>query len=346
MIVLTALFYSFNAQAQEPQDSISTNNIAFEKGKEYTLNGISITGLRKFGEETIRVYSGLKIGQVIKLPGDKLTSAIKKLYESKQFSNVDVYLSKIDGNGVYLQFDVIELPQLKNVQISGVKKNKGKELIKDAELKKGAMVTDNLVVTSKNYFTKKYTDKGFLKTKVSLGIQKDTSDINTVNMNIFIDKGSRIKIKNIYFEGNEALNSKKLKKAMSKTKKKFPGRFWKSSKYIEEDFQTDLESILEKYSRIGYRDARILKDSISWNEDNTINIHMKLEEGRQYRFADILFVGNKEYTTEQLQNILKIEKGDVYNGAVLKERVSGDGKLQLQKIFQPYTKIVVSFFHP
>ena len=305
--------------------AIPIEPVVFDKGEEYILGGMSVTGLQKFAEETVKVFTGLQNGQLIKLPGDKLTSAIKKLYESKQFSNVDVYLSKIDGNTVYLQFDVVELPQLNKVKINGIKKSKAKELIKEAELKTGAMVTDNLIVTSRNYFKKKYTDKGFLKTKVTLITEKDTSDINAVNMNVFIDKGKKIKIDEINFIGNKALSDSKLSKAMKNTKEKFFGRFWKASKYIEEDYETDLESILDKYSRLGYRDARILKDQLTWNEDNTINLSIELEEGRQYRFSEILFVGNKEYTDDQLLRVLKIEKGDVYNGVVLKERVSGDG---------------------
>lgn len=324
-VVLIALFFSFGISAQTQKDSISKNNTSFERGKEYILGGISVTGLKKFSEETVKVFTGLRNGQVIKLPGDKLTSAIKKLYESKQFSNVDVYLAKLDGNTVYLQFDVEELPQLNQVKISGVKKSKAKELIKEAELTTGAMVTDNLLVTTKNYFTKKYTDKGFLKAKVNLDLAKDTSEINAVNMKVFIDRGKKIKIKSISFNGNEKISDSKLRKAMSNTKRKFIGRFWKASKYIEEDYEEDLESILDKYSRLGFRDARILNDEITWNEDNTININIDLEEGRQYRFSEIIFVGNKEYTDEQLNAILRIDKGDVYNGAVLKERVKGDG---------------------
>ena len=331
--MLIALFLNFDANAQTQKDSLSVvtkdtipaSTLSYKKGKEYILGGISVTGLKKFSEETVRVFTGLRNGQPLKLPGDKLTSAIKKLYESKQFSNVDVYLAKIDGNTIYLQFDVLELPQLNNVQITGLKKSKVKELKKETELKTGAMVTDNLIVTTKNYITKKYTDKGFLKTKVSLDVKKDTSDVNIVNMSIYVDKGKRIKIKDIIFTGNKALSGKSIRKAMKNTKEKLIGRFWKSSKYIEEDYREDLESILDKYSRLGYRDARILSDKLTWNDDNTINININLEEGRQYRFAEILFVGNKEYTDDQLMRILKIEKGDVYNGAVLKERVKGDG---------------------
>ena len=323
LLVFFTLFFTHSAKAQTEKDSLSTSS--FEKDKEYILGGISVTGLKKFSEETVKVFTGLRNGQVIKLPGDKLTSAIKKLYESKQFSNVDVYLARLDGNTVYLQFDVQELPQLNNIEVVGIRKSKAKELLKEADLKIGAMVTDNLKVTTTNYFTKKYTDKGFLKTKVNLYIKNDTSDINTVNMKVFIDKGSKIKVKNIFFNGNEAFSDKKLRKTMKNTKEKFIGRFWKASKYIEEDYQEDLENIIKEYSREGYRDARILSEGISWNDDNTININIDLEEGRQYRFSEILFVGNKEYTDEQLRGILRIDKGDVYNGEVLKERVKGDG---------------------
>lgn len=331
--ILVVIFFTISGKAQTvdslaiaKKDTIS-GPVTYEKGKDYILGGISVTGLRKFSEATVKVFTGLKEGQSIRLPGDKLTSSIKKLYESKQFSTVDVYLSKIDGNTVYLQFDVQELPQLNEISItgSGITKKRAKELIEQAELKKGSMVTDNLVVTTRNYFKKKYTDKGFLKTKVNINTRRDTIDNNAVNMSVFVDRGKKVKVKNIRFSGNEALTPGKLRTAMKNTRRKFPGRFWKTSKYIDDKYKEDLEGILEAYSRIGYRDARILSDSISYNEDNTINIDMVIDEGRQYRFGDIIYVGNKKYTSAQLNSILKIQKGDIYNGAVLKERVTGDG---------------------
>lgn len=344
-IFLLLFTSALNVKAQTTKDSTNVvtqdsipvqKNIKFEKGRDYILGGIEVTGLKKFSPETVKVFTGLKVGQPLKLPGDKLTSAIKKLYESKQFSTVDVYLRAVDGNTIYLEFAVLELPQLNNITIVGVRKNQSKNLKSEAELKTGAMVTDNLIVTTRNYFKKKYTDKGFLKAKVTVNTEIDSSDINVVNMRVFIDKGDKIKIKNINFNGNEALSEKKLRGAMSNTKRKFPGRFWKSSKYVDEDFKEDLESILDKYSRLGFRDARILADSISWNKDNTINIDIKLEEGSQYIFGDIIYVGNKSFTADQLNQILKIQKGDVYNGAVLKERISGDGTPTSQDISTLY----------
>ena len=250
------LSFAILAKAQTATDSIPTvkkdtlnNDLSqFQIGQDYILGGISVTGLKKFSEATVKVFTGLKEGQVIKLPGDKLTSAIKKLYESKQFSTVDVYLARLDGNTVYLQFDVQELPQINNINITGVKKGQIKDIQSETELKRGAMLTDNLVVTSRNYIKKKYTDKGFLKTKVTVNTQQDTTDSNNVNMSVYIDKGKRIKIKEINFIGNEALKDAKLRTAMKNTRRKFFGRFWKKSKYIEDEYQEDLESILDVYS--------------------------------------------------------------------------------------------------
>ncbi|PHQ56155.1 MAG: outer membrane protein assembly factor BamA [Lutibacter sp.] len=308
----------------------------FKKENSYELGGITVKGLQKFEDETVKVFTGLKVGQQIKLPGDKLTSAIKKLYETKQFSNVEVYISKIDGNTAYLEFEVQELPQLNNVTIQGVKKNKAKDLQADAELIKGAMVTDNLVVTTKNYFKKKYQEKGFLKTKVHLDTKPDTSGVNVVNMLIRIDKGEKVKIKNITFEGNKAFNNKKLRKAFKNTKKAFLGRFWKKSKYIEADFKEDLENLITIYSEKGHRDARVLDHSLTWNDDNTLNLNIKVEEGKKYIFGNIEFLGNSKYTDAQLQRMLRIEKGDTYNGKVLKERVIGDGSPDSQDISTLY----------
>ncbi|MFV0248177.1 MAG: outer membrane protein assembly factor BamA, partial [Tenacibaculum sp.] len=335
LFVLFAVLYTVNTRAQETaKDSTLTASeaIQYERGKQYILGGITVNGLQKFSEQTVKTYTGLVVGQPIRLPGDKLTSAIKKLYESKQFNQVDVYLSKRDGDTVYLEFNLAELPQLSGINISGVSKSKAKDLQKETEIKKGVMVNDNLIVTTRNYIKKKYTDKGFLKTKVTVDTKKDTSNINTVNMQIFIDRGNRIKIKEINFKGNRALSSSALRSAMKKTKRKLFGRFWKPSKYVIDNYKKDLENILEIYSVKGYRDARILSDKLNWNDDNTINLEINLEEGRQYRFGEILFVGNKTYSDERLNSLLRIEKGDIYNGKVLKERISGDGTPSSQDI--------------
>ena len=358
VLIFTFIFFTFPLFSQEndtlgntliqPTDSlpnvsiaqdsipISTEPIVLEKNRAYELGGISVTGLQVFNEDAVKVFTGLRVGQEIRLPGDKLSSAIKKLYEQKQFSKVDVYVTKIDGNVVYLEIDVKELPQLNDVTFQGLKKNKAKELQEDTGLKMGAMLTDNLLVTSENYIRKSFQEKGYLKTKVTIDTKVDSSLVNARNMLVLVDRGNKVKIKKIHIEGNEEVGDNVLENAMKNTKEKIPGRFWKASKFIKDDFEDDLESIIDKYSERGYRDARILSDSISWNDNGTIDVHISLEEGKKYYFGHINYLGNTVYTDEQLQRVLRIDRGQVYNSKVLKERVLGDGTPDSEDISSLY----------
>ncbi len=330
LFTLIAIFISmFTGYAQD--------SLVYEKGKKYELGGITVKGLQKFTESTVKVYTGLRSGQIVKIPGDKLTSAIKKLHETGQFSKVDVYLTKVVGEVAYLEFEVTELPQIGTITINGISKSQSKDILEETELKKGEMLNENVITTTKNYITKKYAEKGFLNTKVSLDTKLDTSDINTVDMLINIDKGGRVKINEINIEGNRDFSDKKVRKAMKNTKRKFFGRFWKKSKYIDEDFKSDLKNVIDTYNEKGYRDARILDHSFTKKDDKTVDVTIALEEGKQYRFRDITYIGNTVYTDAQLDKFLQIDKGDIYNSKVLKERVVGDGSPDSYDIASSYS---------
>jgi outer membrane protein insertion porin family len=336
-LFLSIAFYNTIAFSQETEASTSTSSAPFESGKKYTLGEITVVGAQQFSEQSVKIYSGLKTGQEIKIPGDKLSSAIKKLYGTKRFSSVEVYIAKIDGNTVYLEFNVKELPQISSITISGIKKSKAKALREEADINKGDMLTDNLMVTTKNYFKKTYTDKGYLKAKVNLHTRRDTTEGNAMDLLIKLDKGSKIKIKQINFHGNKDISDAELRSYLKDTKRKFWGRFWKTSKYVKDKYKDDLKKLLDEYSELGYRDARIISDSIIWNEDGkTINLEINLQEGKRYYFGDISFLGNSNYTTAQLQRFLRISKGDVYNAKVLNERVKGDNSPDSEDITSLY----------
>ena len=329
---------SINKVAQDtlPKKIEQLTSEKFKKTESYILGGVSIKGNQQFSDQSITVFSELVVGQEIKIPGDKLTSSIKKLWNSKLFSNVDVYATKIDSNTIYLEFEVQELSKLSTVTIQGIKKNKAAEFQKETEFQKGAMLTENLLTTTKNYIEKQYIDKGYLKAKVSIDTKTDTTGNNAQKALIVIDKGEKIKIKNLRFSGNEAFHSKRLKKLLKKTKQKNILHIFKPSKYIEEAYATDLERLVEKYREKGYRDAQIIQDSISWNDDNTINLDITLNEGKRYYFGDIKFLGNSVYTDEQLKQFLLLEKGDIYDSKLLNERVKGDGSPDSQDITNTY----------
>ncbi len=335
LIIFTILF-GVISNAQVVNQETNSEEINLTKAKKYILGGITIKGNQKFSEQSIKSYAGLTEGAEIKIPGDKLSSAIKKLWKSDLFSNVDVYVAKIDGKTIYLEFDVQELSKLSNVTIKGLSKAKTETLLKEIAFKKGEMLTENLMTTTQNFIIKKFKEKGYLKTKVNIQIKEDTIGTNTSKALITVDRGDRVKIKTINFTGNTELDDKKLRKSLKKTKQKLFYRFWKRSKYVTDNYDNDLDRLIVKYQEKGFRDAKVVSDSISWNDDNTINLDIKVNEGKKYIFGDIKFLGNTVYSDEQLHNFLKINKGDTYNGKLLSERVNGDGSPDSQDIANTY----------
>ena len=310
--------------------------IVLDRTKKYLLGGITIVGNETISEQSILIFSGLNPGQRLKIPGDKLSSAIKKLWSSKLFSNVDVFVIKMDGDAIYLEIVVTELDKVGKVTITGLKKSKIEDLEKEIEFQTGSMLTENLVTTTQNLIKDKYREKGYLKTKVVIDTRKDTSQPNTQDALIAIDKGNRIKIKSITFHGNTALTDKKLKKTMKKTREKGITQMFSPSKFVEDLYEEDLEKVVQLFQEKGFRDALIVKDSMSWNDDNTINLDIFLTQGDRYKFGNIDFLGNTVFTDQQLQNILRIEQGVTYNGKALNERVYGDGTPESQDLTNTY----------
>ncbi|MEL4456124.1 outer membrane protein assembly factor BamA [Lutimonas vermicola] len=325
-----------NISATDTIKERKSEPIVLEKNKKYLLGGISVVGNETISEQSILIFSGLNSGQRLKIPGDKLSSAIKRLWSSKLFSNVDVFVTKMDGDAVYLEIVVRELDKVGTLTITGLKKSKIEDLKKEIEFQAGSMLTENLITTTENFIKEKYREKGYLKTKVTINTKKDTSFPNTQNALIAIDKGKKIKIKNIRFYGNTALSDKKLKKTLKKTKEKGITRLFSPSKFVEDLYDEDLEKVVSLFQEKGFRDALIVKDSLSWNDDNTINLDIFLTQGERYKFGQIDFLGNTVFTDEQLQTILRIDKGVTYNGKALNERVYGDGTPDSRDITNTY----------
>lgn len=295
------------------------------KRKDYTIADISVKGETVYGTETIVTYSGLVKGETVTIPGGtKISDGIKKLWDSNLFSNIDVYITKIEGNQVYLEIQLDDLPELKDVKITGVKKGKISGIIDENKLLPGTKVTENLISTTKYYLENKYRKEGFLNAKTLISTSKviDSVEKSRVNMLIRIDKGEKVKVKKIIFTGNDKISSKKLRKAMKNTKQKNPVRFLKRSKYIEADYKEDLSEVVDKLKEKGFRDARIISDSLIVNNDKTVTLNINIEEGEKYTYGNINFLGNTIYTDEQLNQVLKIKKGDTYNGVELEKRIA------------------------
>ncbi|HMR15787.1 MAG TPA: outer membrane protein assembly factor BamA [Mariniflexile sp.] len=308
--------------------SIKAQELPNNSGKKYTIGDITVSGNTTFSEQTIITYSGLRKGEEVNIPGETIGDAIKKLWNSKLFNDIEVYVTKIEGDVAYLEIRLSDLPQLNEIKINGVKKSKTEAIIKDSKLTKGTKVTENLITTTKNFLEKKYKKEGYLNTKVHVNTIEVKDSITTarVNMVLNIDKGEKVKIKDIAFTGNAVLSDKTLRKSMKSTKKINRLRILKRSKFIDSAYQADLKKVVEKYKENGYRDARILSDSLITNDDKTISLHINVIEGEQYTFGDIAFIGNTVYTNEYLNRILRIRKGDTYNGVLLQKRIADNTK--------------------
>jgi outer membrane protein insertion porin family len=312
-------------------------DIPYEDGKKYILGGLEVTGLQSYNEQTVKTYTGLRVGQPITLPGEQISAIINKLWGLELFTDIDFYITNIEGDNVFLELNILERPTLSEITLNGVKQKKLDEIVKDTDLKKGKKITESLIANSKNYIENNFRKKGYLNAKVNIITVKDTSETNAQKMVVNVNKGDKVKIKNIVFEGNEKLASKKLQKAMKKTKKRKLGRFWKKSKFIEDDYDNDLSLLVDKYAENGYRDARVLSDTVTNVDENNIQIRIKVEEGDKYYFGDIDFVGNSVYTDMQLGQVLGIKKGSTYNGVLLRERIADDSKpdaLDITNLYQ------------
>ena len=298
---------------------------AYVKGKEYVINNIKVTGIKSFNEQTVITYTGLFVGKKVQIPGEDISKIINKLWKLELFSDINFYITNIIEDKVDLEISIVELPSLSEYKITGLKKTKAETIEEEIEIKRGQKITENFIETTKNYIVNKYQKNGFLNTKVNINTIKDSVGLNNEKMVINVDLGDRVKVNEIEFSGNEIFKSKLLKKKMKKTKTKLPGRFWKKSKFIEDDYQTDLTSIVDFYKEKGYRDARIISDTVITN-DNSIKLNIDINEGKKYYFGDIKFLGNTVYSDDQLSKLLGLFKGDTYNGVLLKKRIADSSK--------------------
>jgi len=326
LLILLVTLFSLNSLAQET---------SYIKGNEYILKDVSVSGLKNFNEQTVITYTGLKEGQKIRIPGEQISAIISKLWKLDLFSDINFYLTNVQDGEASIQIDIKELPTLSEFKITGLKKSKIETIVSETELKKGKKITENFIKTTKNYIVNKYKKDGFLNTKVSINILPDSSEVNFSKMLIKVDLGERVKINQINFTGNEITKSSKLKKKMKKTKTKLFGRFWKKSKFIEKEYKEDLTSILDFYKEKGYRDARIITDSVI-TDNNNITINIDLQEGNKYYFGDISFLGNSVYSDAQLSRALGLFKGDTYNGVLLKKRISDNTKPDCEDLSNLY----------
>ncbi|MDR9373390.1 MAG: outer membrane protein assembly factor BamA [Schleiferiaceae bacterium] len=300
------------------------SGIDINPNKKYEIGGVRVTGGNDLDKRVVTLISGLEVGKKINLPGEATTKAIENLWRQKLFDDIGIFVTEITGNVVFLEIRLKALPKLSKYGIQGLKKSDRNDLREELDLSSGKVVTQNLIVTTENKAEKYFRINGYLNADVEVSQQPDTAKKNAVILNIKVDKGEKVKIADIFFYGNKKLSDRDLRKSLEETKRARIWNIFKSSKFIRKKYEEDKQKLIDAYNSKGFRNARILKDSIYQVKDDRVAIAIWVEEGQKFYFGDINWLGNTKYSDQTLRNVLNIDKGDVYDAAYLQERLFMD----------------------
>ncbi|MGB2413105.1 MAG: outer membrane protein assembly factor BamA [Schleiferiaceae bacterium] len=319
LAILLLVISSFTTKAQ-----VTTGgDFNLIPGINYEIAGITVTGAGSLDPNVVIMLTNLRVGDNIQFPDPKLADAIRTLWRQQLFEDITFKVVNKVGKKVYLDIQLVALPKLSKYYMTGLKKAWKDDIREELDLRAGKVVNENLKVMSRNKIKKYFYEKGYLNAAVEVLEKVDTTYNNAVILGFKIDPGARVKIGDIVFTGNEAVSEKVLRKAMKNTKIKGKAIF-KSSKLKKKEYREDLRAIVAKYNTLGYRDARVVSDTVYSISDELVQIDITVEEGKKYYFGDITFIGNTKYETELLSGILKINRGDIYDSQHLNERVSFD----------------------
>jgi outer membrane protein insertion porin family len=299
--------------------------LSYANPKEYVIQEITVSGIKFIQEEVLISLSGLKVGNTITLPGDDATRVLNKFWEQGLFADAKITASKIEGNKVWIDLYLRERPRMLRVEFEGVSKSETQDILDKINLRNGQQVTDDILDNTKRIVVDHFVDKGFLNTEVEIEQRIDSIRINMVELIIKVNKNDRIKIDEIFFVGNDIFPDQRLRRVMKNTKKVNLNIF-KSSKVIAEKLKEDKTSLVEFYNKNGYRDAKVLSDSMVWlsEEEKRVNLYIRIFEGNQYFVGDIEWIGNTKYPSSLLSSVLGIEKGDVFDQSIFDERLFMD----------------------
>jgi outer membrane protein insertion porin family len=307
----------------QSSDSLSVSYFDYERPREFTIIDINVTGVKFLQTNYLVNISGLSVGQQITIPGEKITQAIDKFWALGLFSDVKVIATKIEGSAIALEIRLTERPRLSKLRIHGIKNSEVKTIEEKIKLKPGNQITENVLNNTITIIKKHYVDKGFFKCKVDIVQKVDTTPGNKVFIDITIDKGKKVRIADIEFIGNEHYPDSRLRRTMKKTKE-YSINIFKPSKYIDAEYKEDKKKLIEFYNKNGFRDAKILDEKLIDVNKKRIGLALTLDEGLKYYIRNITWVGNTKYTSEALNRVLGMKKGDVYNQTLLEKRLMSD----------------------
>ena len=333
ILTLLLLAASLMASAQNTAgESYTVNDTVFNPKlvfsglpQQYEIAGIKVTGAENYDDTQVINYTGFAVGQRIGIPGEDTKRAVQNLWRQGLFSAVQIKVEKIYQDKAWLEIAVRQQPRISKINYNGVKKGERKDLEERLHLSIGSQISRHIASRIEQIVMRYYDEKGFDKATCHVRQTEDLSRKNEVIVDIDVDKHSKIKVHKIYFTGNKVMSSRKLKRTMKKTNEKGDLlKLFSQKKFVRTDYEEDKQRIIDKYNENGYRDARIVSDSVVSYSDDKVDVYINIEEGKKYYISDVTWVGNTIYATDDLNRILGLGKGDVYNQKLLNKRLSSD----------------------
>src|ERR1700753_2911052 len=305
------------------QKSIPADSLSYLNPKDYIIGGVTVTGVKHLDKDVLIQISKLNKGDRINLPGDQNAAVIKRLYDQGLFDDVQLNITKLNLDTIYLEIVVVERPRLSRMHMTGIRKGEIEDLQKKLSDKNSKIVNENLLSTTTAIIKKHFNEKGFLNTTVTIKQRKDPGDANSVILDVAVDKKQKVMINKVIFEGNTAFSNKKLKKYLKKTRERKWYNLFGSRKFKNDKYEEDKTKLISKMQDKGYRDAQLISDSVTKHDDRTVDVKIKLFEGHKYYFGNVTWSGNARYPSALLNKLLRVKKGDVFSEEELNKRLSG-----------------------
>ena len=323
--VALLMMLSLTLRAQQSGSDIVVD---YNKPQKFVVGGVRVDGNNYFSQEQIVQITGLQKGMEVTVPSEELTAIVNRLWLQRYFEDIAIAVDSIapSRDTAFFKISIIERPRVSRWTFSGVKSGEQKELLERLNLRRGGEFSEYVAKTSADIIKRYYKEKGFLNVNVDVNTKRDSMIRSAIRVQFAVDRGDKVKIKKITFNGAEHVKESKLVRSMKKTKDARLMNFFSSKKFNESEYENDKKAMISAFNEAGYRDARIVKDTMYYLEPGRVQIDFDIDEGKQYYFRDITWTGNSVYTTETLNEILKIEKGDVYDVVTMEKRLFGGGK--------------------
>ena len=316
-------FGQFGRTKQPTISRTSSSGVSYLEPKEYIVGGTTVKGAQYLDAGVLVTISKLTVGEKVLVPGDATANAVKNLWDQGLLDDVKLNISDIRGDSVFFEIEIIERPRVSKFELTGLKKGEIDDIQEKLKDKNGKIINDNLYNTVSSIIKKHFTEKGYLYTEVAYKQQKDTVEANSVILKVKVNKQNKVKVHRISIEGNTVFTDNQIRKLLKKTRQQAFYKVLGTGKFTTEKFESDKEKLLSKLQEKGYRDARLLKDSVAKFDEKSIEVFLNIYEGPKYYFGDLSWSGNAKYSADILQKVLSIKKGEIFSEEKLNKKLTG-----------------------